>query len=458
MTRTTSPSYCGPARFALASMPVEEYPAIPEVTGQSGVVPGEDFSTAIAQVAFAASRDDVTPVLTGVQLAVSENSLGLVATDRYRVALRTVDWDGSQQEVQALVPARTLIEVGKTFAHGGNISIAFSGEGDREIIAFTAGNKTVTSLLIKGNFPPVQRLFPEQTGHYAVVSTSDLTEAVRRVALVLDRSAPLRFTFSQNEVTMDAAGGDQARASESVDATLTGGDEVTLGLNPQYLLEALGAVKSEFARITFTSSDNANKLSPILVMAQTSVEERRERQLQVLAAAQPAAALGAGRDRRAPQPRRLPQLRRGGARSASRHQPSRRPQRSGKDEPGRGGRVSRHPRIPSGDVGCAARARRQGGRIRAGPARARIAARSRSNCRSTSRDRTRRASRGTRCVRTSCRATRRRCCSRRKTCRSSGGIRRRGAGSPISCSCSERRGWRASSPTTTARCSSARPC
>ena len=264
---------CGPARFALASMPVEEYPAIPEVTGQSGVVPGEDFSTAIAQVAFAASRDDVTPVLTGVQLAVSNNTLSLVATDRYRVALRTIDWDGSQQDVQALVPARTLIEVGKTFAHGGNISIAFSGEGDREIIAFTAGNKTVTSLLIKGNFPPVQRLFPEQTGHYAVVSTSDLTEAVRRVALVLDRSAPLRFTFSQNEVTMDAAGGDQARASESVDATLTGGDEVTLGLNPQYLLEALGAVKSEFARITFTSSDNANKLSPILVMAQTSVED-----------------------------------------------------------------------------------------------------------------------------------------------------------------------------------------
>lgn len=72
---------------------------------------------------------------------------------------------------------------------------------------------------------------------------------------------------------MDAAGGEQARASESVDATLTGGDETTLGLNPQYLLEALGAVKSEFARITFTSSDNANKLSPILVTAQTSVEE-----------------------------------------------------------------------------------------------------------------------------------------------------------------------------------------
>lgn len=269
---------CGSARFTLASMPVQEYPAIPEVTGDSGVVPAEDFATAISQVAFAASRDDVTPVLTGVQLEVNGTGLSLVATDRYRVALREIAWDGGSGDdtAAALVPARTLQEVGKTFAHGGDISIAFSGSGDREIIAFTAGNKTVTSLLIKGNFPPVRRLFPEQTEHYAVVNTADLTEAVRRVSLVLDRSAPLRFTFAADAVTMDASGGEQARASESVDAHLSGGDEVTLGLNPQYLLESLGAVRSEFVRITFTSSDNANKLSPVLVTSQTSVDKAGE--------------------------------------------------------------------------------------------------------------------------------------------------------------------------------------
>ncbi|TXK09590.1 DNA polymerase III subunit beta [Microbacterium hatanonis] len=264
---------CGSARFTLASMPVQEYPAIPEVNGESGLVPAEDFATAIAQVAFAASRDDVTPVLTGVQLEVSGTRLSLVATDRYRVALREIPWDGgtsaSDEPTTALVPARTLQEVGKTFAHGGDISIAFSGSGDREIIAFTAGNKTVTSLLIKGNFPPVRRLFPEATEHHAVVNTAELAEAVRRVALVLDRSAPLRFTFTSDGVSMDASGTEQARASESVDATLVG-EDVTLGLNPQYLLESLGAVRSEFARVTFTSSENANKLSPVLVTPQTS--------------------------------------------------------------------------------------------------------------------------------------------------------------------------------------------
>jgi DNA polymerase-3 subunit beta len=267
---------CGSARFTLASMPVQEYPAIPEVSGESGLVPSEDFATAIAQVAFAASRDDVTPVLTGVQLEVTGTQLSLVATDRYRVALREIPWDGgsaaSDDTTTALVPARTLTEVGKTFAHGGDISIAFSGAGDREIIAFTAGNKTVTSLLIKGNFPPVRRLFPEQTEHHAVVNTAELAEAVRRVSLVLDRSAPLRFTFSADTVAMDASGTEQARATESVDATLVG-DDVTLGLNPQYLLESLGAVKSEFTRITFTSSENANKLSPVLITPQTSVDK-----------------------------------------------------------------------------------------------------------------------------------------------------------------------------------------
>ena len=110
---------CGSASFTLLSMPVEEYPSIPEVGCESGLVPAEEFATAIAQVAFAASRDDVTPVLTGVQLEVSENSLGLVATDRYRVAVREIPWDGgnnaSGETTTALVPARTLQEVGKTF-------------------------------------------------------------------------------------------------------------------------------------------------------------------------------------------------------------------------------------------------------------------------------------------------------------------------------------------------------
>ncbi|WP_349903773.1 DNA polymerase III subunit beta [Parafrigoribacterium humi] len=264
---------CGSAHFTLLSMPVEEYPTLPVVSEQSGLLQAEAFSTAIAQVAVAASRDDVTPVITGVQLEVSDTSVSLVATDRYRVAVREVEWDSGDNTVPegltALVPARTLQEVGKTFGHSGTISVAITNTDDRELIAFSADKKTVTSLLIKGNFPPVKRLFPETVDNFAVLNTAELIEAVRRVSLVLEREAALRFTFTLDGVTLEAIGSEQAQASETIDAHLSGGDTV-VSLKPQFLLDGLGAVHSEFVRISFTKTENPNKPGPVLITSQSS--------------------------------------------------------------------------------------------------------------------------------------------------------------------------------------------
>jgi DNA polymerase-3 subunit beta len=266
---------CGSARFALLSMPVEEYPTLPQITGESGLVPASEFSTAVAQVAVAASRDDVTPVITGVLLEIGDNRISLVATDRYRVAVRQIDWDGSTggaESATALVPARTLQEIGKTFGHNGTISVTLVSRDERELIAFTAEKKTVTSLLIKGNFPPVKRLFPDTVDNYAVMNTADLIEATRRVALVLEREAALRFTFSSEGLVLEAIGSEQAQASESIDALLTG-DDTVVSLKPQFLLDGLGAVHSEFVRISFTKTDNPNKPGPVLITSQTSRDQ-----------------------------------------------------------------------------------------------------------------------------------------------------------------------------------------
>lgn len=267
---------CGSAKFTLLSMPVEEYPTLPQISEQSGLLPAEAFATAVAQVAVAASRDDVTPVITGVQLEVSENSLTLVATDRYRVAVRAIDWDSGDnsgaETMTALVPARTLQEIGKTFGHSGTISVAITDTDDRQLIAFRADKKTVTSLLIKGNFPPVKRLFPEVVDNYAVINTAELIEAVRRVSLVLEREAALRFTFTTDGVTLEAIGSEQAQASETIDAHLSGADTV-VSLKPAFLLDGLGAVHSEFVRISFTKTENPNKPGPVLITSQSSKDQ-----------------------------------------------------------------------------------------------------------------------------------------------------------------------------------------
>lgn len=262
---------CGSAHFTLLSMPVEEYPTLPDVAESSGTVSAEDFSHAVSQVAVAASRDDVTPVITGVQLDISESTLSLVATDRYRVAVREIPWTAAANIVPstALVPARTLIEIGKTFGHSGTISIAVTNSDERELIAFQADHKTVTSLLIKGNFPPVKRLFPDSVENFAVINTAELIDAVRRVSLVLEREAALRFTFSIDGLTLEAVGSEQAQATETIDAFLTGSDTV-VSLKPQFLLDGLASVHSEFVRISFTKTDNPNKPGPVLITSQSS--------------------------------------------------------------------------------------------------------------------------------------------------------------------------------------------
>ena len=267
---------CGSAHFTLLSMPVEEYPTLPTVSSESGVLSADVFAAAVSQVAVAASRDDVTPVITGVQLEISQSSLSLVATDRYRVAVRDIEWTASaevSESLTALVPARTLMEIGKTFGHSGSISVAITNSDERELIAFHADKKTVTSLLIKGNFPPVKRLFPENVDNYAVISTSELIEAVRRVSLVLEREAALRFSFSADGLTLEAIGSEQAQASETIDAFLTG-DDTVVSLKPAFLLDGLGAVHSEFVRISFTKTDNPNKPGPVLITSQASKDQQ----------------------------------------------------------------------------------------------------------------------------------------------------------------------------------------
>lgn len=261
----------GQATFIVYTMPVDEYPKLPTVEKWSGEIDAEEFAKAVTQVAVAASRDDVTPVLTGVELTVTGDSLSLVATDRYRVALRTVPWSNASetQDITALIPARTLGEVGKTFSNRGTVNIAIIHDADHDMVAFEAGNKRVTSLLIKGNFPPVTRLLPDSVPNYAVLKTSDLIEATRRVSLVLDRESPLRFTFTLDGLLLEAVGSDQAQATEEVESFLSKSD-VVVSMKPQLVIDALSNIHTEYVKLGFTATDNPTKPGPVLITGQVA--------------------------------------------------------------------------------------------------------------------------------------------------------------------------------------------
>ena len=263
---------CGSAKFSLLTMPIDEYPSLPEIPATTGSVSGEAFSAAISQIAVAASREDVTPVLTTVLLETTKDSISLVATDRYRVAVQDIAWKSNGGEKSALIPAKTLQEIAKTFANQGEISISINPSDEKDLIAFKANNRSVTSRLIKGNFPAVKTLFPEKIENFAILNTQDLLDSTKRVSLVLERESPIKFTFGSATLNLEAAGGETAQASESIDVQLTGG-EVVVSLKPQFLIDGLAGVKTEYVKIGFTNSDNPNRPSPVLITNHSTKEK-----------------------------------------------------------------------------------------------------------------------------------------------------------------------------------------
>lgn len=258
---------CGSARFTLPTMPVEDYPGLPSMPQPVGTIDAALFAAAVAQTAVAAGRDDTLPMMTGVRIEIVGDRVALLATDRYRLAVREFEWKPTQADftAKALIPGKTLTEVAKTLGAGaGTVTLALSdtahGEG---LIGFEAGGRRMTSRLLDGaNYPPVRSLFPSEHNAAAVVPVGQLTEVVKRVALVAERATPVLLSFTADGLVVEAGGSEEARASEATDITSFTGDPLTVGFNPQYLLDGLAHLGTAHARITFVDAHKPAVITP----------------------------------------------------------------------------------------------------------------------------------------------------------------------------------------------------
>jgi DNA polymerase-3 subunit beta len=260
---------CGSARFSLQTMPVEEYPRLPDMPTSSGTVKADDFATAVAQASAASGRDEMLPLLTGVRIELEGSTVSLMATDRFRASLRDLTWYPERADISAhaLVPARVLGETARSLANSGDVTIAVSaGESGDGLIGFEGqigtGSRRTTTRLLEGDFPRVRQLFQAQAETVAYIATSDLVEAVKRVALVAERNTPLRLTFADSSVLLEAGSGDEAQASEAIEATISGPD-IAIGFNPTYLLEGLAVVGEPHVQLSFTQHTKPAALSGV---------------------------------------------------------------------------------------------------------------------------------------------------------------------------------------------------
>src|SRR5271166_1587650 len=257
---------CGSARFSLPTMAVEDYPTLPALPEETGALSSDVFAEAISQVAVAAGRDDTLPMLTGIRVEISGAAVVLAATDRFRLAVRELTWSAAGPDVEAavLVPAKTLAEAAKTGTDGAEVHLSLgsgSTVGKDGLLGISGNGKRSTTRLLDAEFPKFRQLLPTEHTAVASMGVAELTEAIKRVALVADRGAQVRMEFSGDVLRLSAGADDVGRAEEDV-AVDFAGEALTIAFNPTYLTDGLGSLHSERVSFGFTTPSRPAVLRP----------------------------------------------------------------------------------------------------------------------------------------------------------------------------------------------------
>ena len=257
---------CGSAKFSLPTMAVEDYPTLPTLPEETGALPSDVFAEAIGQVAVAAGRDDTLPMLTGIRVEISGQSVVLAATDRFRLAVRELTWSAAAPDVEAavLVPAKTLSEAAKSGADGAEVHLSLgagSAVGKDGLLGISGNGKRSTTRLLDAEFPKFRQLLPTEHTAVATVGVAELSEAIKRVALVADRGAQVRMEFSDDVLRLSAGADDVGRAEEDVPVEFAG-EPLTIAFNPTYLTDGLGSLHSERVSFGFTTPSRPAVLRP----------------------------------------------------------------------------------------------------------------------------------------------------------------------------------------------------
>jgi DNA polymerase-3 subunit beta len=269
------------AHYRVPILPLEDYPALPTFPPPVGEVDTLGFAAAVNQVVPAAARDETFPVLTALRLELAGRGLTLVATDRYRLAVRTIPWQPSVRDPEAVahVPARLLAELARIPTAASRLALGLGADDDGgPRFGLSTGARRIVVRLVDGTFPHYRRLFPESVGLAVGAQIAPLAAAIRRVAVVAPRTGPVvRLTFSAGVLTADVGpdagtttAGDSgplslAAATDSVPIDYDGPDLVAW-YNPTYLLDGLGAVDGDEVTIGFaaTDPDEAARLPAII--------------------------------------------------------------------------------------------------------------------------------------------------------------------------------------------------
>jgi DNA polymerase-3 subunit beta len=242
---------CERTRYKIAGQPRDEFPKFPDLDVTKGIgLPAGSLRDMIERVGFAITTEDPRYSLHGALLIIQDSTLTLVATDGYRLsyASRKLSLPKGAGEMRVIVPRKALAEVGKLAAEvEADSSVTFGRSGNH--IFFTVGEHTLTTTVPEGAFPKYEEVMPKKCETSINLNKHELTDAVKRVALVAsDRfGRAVRFHLSSGRLELSSAT-ELGEANEILNVDYTG-EEKTIGFNAKYLLEFLSVVGTDTVKL-----------------------------------------------------------------------------------------------------------------------------------------------------------------------------------------------------------------
>jgi DNA polymerase III subunit beta len=232
---------CGPSDYRLNTYSAADFPRLPSVEGvQLHDVDRPRLLEAVTRVQRSASRDESRPVLTGILLRFETGRIVAAATDSYRLSVRETSVEGDLPELEAIVPARALVELSRIAAGEGSLEL---GIHENQVL-FGADGVWLASRRIDGQFPNYKQLLPEKFEHELTLPRVELLEVVRRTAVLAQRNSPLRLRFAEGELTVSARTQDVGEASESMPVAYNG-EPLEIGFNADFLRDGLESVAGD---------------------------------------------------------------------------------------------------------------------------------------------------------------------------------------------------------------------
>jgi DNA polymerase III subunit beta len=240
---------CGTAHYRLHTYGVEDFPRLPDASGATlfRVERAALVGTAV-KVSRAASRDESRPVLTGILVRFEPGKLVMAATDAYRLSVKETSLEADAPELEAIVPARALAELGRIAQGDGDLQL---GVHENQVV-FRADGIVLTTRRIDGQFPNYSQLFPETFEHELTIPREELLDVVRRTAVMSQRNSPLRLRFAEGELTASVQTQELGEARESMPVAFSG-EPLEIGFNPEFLREGIESVEEEELRLKLIS-------------------------------------------------------------------------------------------------------------------------------------------------------------------------------------------------------------